>query len=82
LYVASAVIGFRASPVLQRRLDELAEAHGGSRATAIRSAVVEATLPEHASRVPDRDEVLELLGEAARGGSVAAMVELLRGGGP
>jgi hypothetical protein len=37
---------------------------------------VEATTPADSQPVPTEDEVLQLLGEAARGGSVAAMREL------
>jgi hypothetical protein len=47
------------------------------RSAAIKAAIVEATLPDQADPVPDRDEVLTLLGEAARSGSVATMRELL-----
>lgn len=69
-------ISFRASPVLQRHIDELAEARGLNRSKAIQAALVEATMPEDASAMPSEQEVLRLLGEAARAGNVAAMKEL------
>ena len=70
-------ITFRASPAVTARIAELAEARGSTKAAAIRAAVVSAATPKHAPAVPTEAEVLELLGEAARGGSVAAMKELL-----
>jgi predicted transcriptional regulator len=69
-------VSFRASPVLQRRIEELAEARGMNRSKAIQAALVEATVPEEASAVPSEQELLHLLGEAARAGNVAAMKEL------
>ena len=48
-----------------------------SRSAAIKAAIVEATVPEHATAVADKHEVLVLLSEAARGGNVAAMKVLL-----
>ena len=60
-----------------RRLDELAEARGLNRSSAIRAAILEATVPVHATAVADMREVLVLLTEAARGGNVAAMKVLL-----
>jgi predicted transcriptional regulator len=69
-------VTFRASPVLQRRIDELGEARGLNRSKAIQAALVEATTPEDASATPSEQEVLHLLGEAARAGNVAAMKEL------
>jgi predicted transcriptional regulator len=68
-------VTFRASAVLQRRLDQLAAARGLNRSRAIQAAIVEATMPD-ASGVPSEAEVLELLGETARAGNVAAMKEL------
>jgi hypothetical protein len=47
-----------------------------NRSKAIQAALVEATMPEDASAVPSEQEVLHLLGEAARAGNVAAMKEL------
>src|SRR2546423_860339 len=69
-------VSFRASPVLQRRIDDLAEARGGNRSKAIQAALVEATTSEDSSAIPSEQELLELLGEAARAGNVAAMREL------
>ena len=65
-------VGFRAAPAVCRRLDELAEARGLNRSSAIRAAILEATVPEHATAIADKHEVLVLLTEAARGGNVAA----------
>jgi hypothetical protein len=49
-----------------------------NRSAAVRAAVLEASLvPVGLPPVPDRDELLALLGEAARGGSVSAMRTLL-----
>ncbi|MGZ5393831.1 MAG: ribbon-helix-helix domain-containing protein [Mycobacterium sp.] len=42
-------VGFRAAPALCRRLDELAEARGLNRSSAMRAAILEATVPEHAT---------------------------------
>ncbi len=64
---------------LVRRLDELASARGlKDRSEALRVAALEATLtPTERQTAPDRDELLRLLGTAARGGSVTAMRTLL-----
>ena len=70
-------INFRASSVLVARIDRLAEATGSSRSAAIKRAILEATTPPEAQPVADRQELLVLLSEAARGGNVAAMRELL-----
>jgi hypothetical protein len=70
-------VGFKASVPVRRRIEELAERRGGNRSAAIRAAILEATTPADAPLVPDEHEVLALLGEAARGGNVAAMKELL-----
>jgi hypothetical protein len=51
------------------RLDELAEARGMSRSAMLRALVLEATLPDDAPGLPDEQEVLELLGAAARMGA-------------
>lgn len=50
-----------------------------NRSAAIRAAVLEASpsAPGDLPPVADRDELLRLLGEAARGGSVSAMRALL-----
>ena len=63
-------INFRASPVLLARIDRLAVARKVSRSAAIKAAIVEATVPEHATAIADEGELLVLLSEAARGGSV------------
>ena len=76
-HVTRTHVTFRASPVLVARLDRLAEATGSSRSAAIKRAILEATTPAETQPVPDEHEVLLLLSEAARGGSVAAMRELL-----
>lgn len=68
---------FRASEVLVARLDQLAEATGSSRSAAIKRAILEASTPANAQPIPDEHEVLVLLSEAARGGNVTAMRELL-----
>ena len=70
-------ITFRASPVLVARIDRLAEARKASRSAVIKAAIVEATVPEHATAVVDEHELLVLLSEAARGGSVSAIKVLL-----
>ncbi len=68
----------RVSPVLMRRVEELAAARGSSWTAAIKAAIVEASMRTGGgSSVPDQREVLELLSEAARAGSVSAMKELL-----
>jgi len=68
----------RVSEPFLRRLDAFAAARGLNRSQAIRAAVVEASpdappLP----LAPDRDELLRLLGAAARSGSVPAIRALL-----
>jgi predicted transcriptional regulator len=70
-------VTFRASPVLVARIDRLAEARKVSRSAVIKRAIVEATVPEHATAIADEQEILVLLSEAARGGSVSAMKVLL-----
>jgi predicted transcriptional regulator len=76
--VTQPTITFRASAVLLARLEQLAEARGCARSAAIEAAIVEATVPKDAPAVPTEAEILELLGLAARGGSVPAMRELWR----
>jgi predicted transcriptional regulator len=44
-------VTFRASPVLVARIDRLAEARIVNRSAAIKAAIVEATVPEHATAV-------------------------------
>ena len=68
---------FRAPPVLVARIDRLAEARKASRSAVIKRAILEATVPENTSAIADKQEVLVLLSEAARGGSVPAMKALL-----
>ena len=70
-------INFRASPMLVARIDELATARKASRSAAIKAAIVEATVPEYATAIADKNEILVLLSQAARGGSVSAMKALL-----
>ena len=70
-------VTFRASPLLVARIDRLVAARKTSRSAAIKAAIVEATAPEHATAIADKHEVLVLLTEAARGGSVSAMKVLL-----
>ena len=72
----AADLHIRVAPAFRKRLEELAEARGESISQTIRSTVMAASVPEHASPVPDEQEVLELLGGAARAGSVSAMKEL------
>lgn len=69
----------RASADLLARLEALRVARGlADRSAAVRLAVREAaTIPQDRASVPDRDELLRLLGEAARDGSVTAMKTLL-----
>lgn len=74
--MARDIVSFRASPVLQKRLEELAEGHGGNRTKAIQAAILKAGDPASPNDVPDEAEVLRLLGESARSGSVSAMKEL------
>lgn len=64
---------------LVRRLDDLADARGlKDRSEALRVAALEATLTAtERQTTPDRDELLQLLGGAARAGSVTAMRTLL-----
>ena len=67
----------RCSELLVKRLDALAAGHGGNRSQAVRSAVLAASLPNDVPPVPDRDELLRLLGELARMGSLPAIRLLL-----
>jgi hypothetical protein len=67
----------RCSDLLLRHLDGLAEGYGGNRSAAARSAVLAASLPEGVPTVPTRDELLRLLGELARMGSLPAIRLLL-----
>ena len=49
-----------------------------TRSALVRTLILEATTPADAPAVPDRGELLRLLGLAARMGNVPAMRELLR----
>ena len=69
-------VTFRASPTLQRRIDELAHARGLNRSKAIQAALVEATMADDVDAIPTEHELLCLLGESARAGNVAAMRQL------
>lgn len=63
----------RLTPALRKRLDDLAQNRNTTVSGAVKSAVLEAT---KVGGVPTEEEVLELLGEAARTGNVSAMKEL------
>ena len=63
--------------MLVARIDRLAEARKSSRSAVIKAAILEATVPEHATAIADEHEFLVLLTKAARGGSVSAMKALL-----
>lgn len=72
------LINFKATEAFVERLDAYAKAKGMNRTQAIKSAVLEASMdPATRAAVPDRDELLRLLGESARSGSVTAMKALL-----
>jgi hypothetical protein len=71
-------VSVRLFPPQAARLDELAEARGVTRSALLRTLILEATMPADAQAIPDRDELLTLLGAAARLGNVPAMRELLR----
>src|SRR3989442_1650859 len=64
----------RTPPAFRRHLDGLAKARGTTISQTIRWAVMAAALPK--GGVPTEQEILELLGEAARAGNVPAMREL------
>lgn len=70
-------VAFKATEPVRRRLDQLAEGRGGNRSAAIRAAILEATHKPSERPVADEAELLILLSEAARSGSVPAMRELL-----
>ena len=63
----------RTTPQFRARLERLARERHTSMSAVIKSAVMQATAQ---SGIPDEREVLELLSEAARCGSVPAMREL------
>ena len=69
----------RVSADLLAWLDEFRTSRGlKTRADAVRLAIREASMePEERDTVPDRDELLRLLGGSARDGSVTAMKALL-----
>jgi hypothetical protein len=68
-------VHIKLNPAVRGHLERLAEARNTSLSAAVRWAVTEATFPE--GGVPTRDELLRLLGMAARDGSVPAIRELL-----
>lgn len=65
----------RLTPAVRQHLERLAAVGGVSLSQAARTAVMRAAFPE--GDVPDEDELLRLLGQAARAGSVPAIKELL-----
>jgi antitoxin component of RelBE/YafQ-DinJ toxin-antitoxin module len=67
-------IELRVTPALRKRAEKLAEDRNTTLSGAIKSAVLEATKDDRG--VPTEQEILELLGEAARTGNVSAMKEL------
>jgi predicted transcriptional regulator len=69
-------VHIRLNAATRAHLEALAEARSTSLSGAVREAIVQATFPER--DVPDEDELLRLLGVAARSGSVPACRELLR----
>jgi predicted transcriptional regulator len=71
-------VTFRAPESVARRLDALSAAAGVDRSAMLRRLIVEAS-PEAVGRreLPDRDELLDLLGEAARSGNVSAIKTLM-----
>jgi predicted transcriptional regulator len=74
--VTSVQTNMRLGDADRERLDRLAEARGVTRSEVVRHLLAEADdgpLPGP----PDRDELVRLLGEAARGGSVRAIEILL-----
>ena len=71
-------VSVRLFPPQAARLDALAGARGMTRSELLRTLILEATMPADATVIPDRDELLRLLGVAARLGNVPAMRELLR----
>jgi hypothetical protein len=72
------VITLRATDAFAKRLDSVAKARGLNRSQMIKAAVLEASMDaKDLDAVPDRDELLRLLGESARSGSVTAMKALL-----
>ena len=66
-------VSVRLFPPIAERLGALAEARGMTRSELLRTLVLEATVPDTAPSVPDTDELLRLLGVAARMGKVPAM---------
>jgi Ribbon-helix-helix protein, copG family len=74
--VASVQTNMRLGDADRERLDRLAEARGVTRSEVVRHLLAEAD-DEPLPGPPDRDELVRLLGEAARGGSVRAIEILL-----
>ena len=67
-------VHIRITPMFRKRLERLAEERHTTMSAVIKSAVMQATSQ---GGIPSEQEVLELLSEAARCGSVPAM-EMLR----
>jgi hypothetical protein len=67
-------VNVRLTPVVRDRLERLARDHKTTVSGAMRIAVMQAT--KHPGGVPSEREVLELLGEQARCGTVSALREL------
>ena len=67
-------VHIRTTPAFRARLERLAQQRHTSMSAVIKSAVMEWTAQDG---IPDQREVLELLSEAARCGSVPAMRELM-----
>jgi hypothetical protein len=65
----------RLNSVVRRHVERLADTRGTTLSEAVRFAVTEASFPE--GGVPTREELLRLLGMAARAGSVSAIRLLL-----
>ncbi len=74
-----ATLTFRLGADLLARLDAFVEARGlEDRSQAVRTAILEAVMDaDERKTVPDRGELLDLLGSSAREGSVTAMKALL-----
>ena len=74
-----ASVTFRAGADLLARLDAFVEARGlEDRSHGVRIAILEAVMDaDERKTVPDRGELLDLLGSSAREGSVTAMKALL-----
>lgn len=67
-------IEIKVTPAFRKQLEELAASRKTTLSGAIKSAVMEVAMPD--GHVPTDQEVLEMLGRAARAGNVSAMKEL------